>query len=234
MDSCIRKILPLFFLLCSVATSFAQEDYEADSVRYTALPKPTTSGKNKTELLPSSKKAQYFFTIQVGSLVGCNDCDRGKDFTFSAATVHGVSVGNKLRLGVGLGFDSYLNWQTLPLFGQASWDLFGSRDKNALFVQMAYGWAHPWFVRSGQYSYYTSDPFQHIEGGRMINPQIGYRIKYYDLRISFSLGYKHQNISYQVNNNIYCDPAACPPNLQWSDVSRETDRFQFNLILGLK
>jgi hypothetical protein len=214
--------------------TFSQDDFAADSVRYTPIVKPIKSIADKAEVSASAKKVNYFFNVQVGSLVGCNDCDNGKDFTFSAATVHGVSFGKKLRVGLGIGFDSYLNWQTLPLFGQASWDLIGNKNRNALFLQLAYGWAHPWFVKSSAYANYLTDPFSSVEGGRMINPQIGYRIKYYDLRIAFSVGYKYQSISYKVFNNIYCDPAACPPNIQWSDVSRDTDRFQFNLILGLK
>ncbi len=226
----IYQVSLLILLSASIIDARGQTDYDADSVKYTPIAKPIYKLKVKHKSPVDTDKIQYFFNVQFGALVGCNDCGKGKDFTSTAATVHGVSIGKKLRMGLGLGFDSYLNWQTLPLFGQASWDLIGNRNKNALFLQMSYGWAHPWFEKGSQYSYYDIDPFQSVEGGRMINPQIGYRLKYYDLRLTFSLGYKYQNISYRIPGNCpYCDLLTTG-----SDVSREMNRFQMMMSVGWK
>jgi hypothetical protein len=53
--------------------------------------------------LTVSQKFKYFFTINTGFLGG----ERMKSLTFSANTVHGVTVGNRLRIGTGIGIDSY-------------------------------------------------------------------------------------------------------------------------------
>lgn len=224
----MRAIIFTLSLALCFHFAFSQENYDADSVHYTPIPKETKA-KQKSKEVESIKGVEYFFNVQFGSLAGCNDCGNGKDFTFSTSTQHGVLIGKKLRTSVGIGFDSYLNWQTLPLFTSASWDLIGNRNKNAVFLQLSYGWSHPWFVKSSQYSYYTSDPFTDVDGGRMINPQIGYRIKYYDLRIALSLGYKYQRISYKVFGYGSC-PACDFPN--WYDVTQDMNRFQMNMVVG--
>lgn len=210
--------------------AFSQDNYEADSIRYTQIPK-STKAKSKSDAVVPSRKVEYFFNVQFGSLVGCNDCEQGKDFTFSTATQHGVLIGKKLRTSLGIGFDSYLNWQTLPLYASASWDLIGNRNANSVYVQLNYGWAHPWFVRTGQYAYYTSDPFTSVDGGRMINPQIGYRIKYYDLRIALSLGYKYQQINYKGFGYNGCAACDFPQSF---DITQDINRFQMNMVLGWK
>ena len=139
--------------------------------------------------MPSGKKLEYFFNVQSGALIGCGDCSFKQDVSFSAATVHGVTIGKKLRLGAGIGFDAYQRWQTMPLFGSVSWDLFGSKNKNALFVQFNYGWARPSASRSTLYYY------QDVNGGRMVSTQVGYRIKYHDLKISLGIGSKYQRVT---------------------------------------
>jgi hypothetical protein len=178
---------------------------------------------------------EYFFYVQTGMLVGCNDCGKTKDYTFTVATVHGVTIGKKLRAGAGLGFDTYENWQTLPLFGIVSWDLIGNKTKNALFVQMAYGWAHPWFVRDGFYASYASDPFSGVSGGKMINPQIGYRLKYYNLKISMVVGYKFQQITYRKPNYYYPNCPMCDlPQLSFDEITQDMNRVQLLISVGWK
>jgi len=223
-------LLALLLVTMNVLIGFSQQ-YKSDSVYYTPISKPKHK-ENKSED-DSLKLVEYFFNIQNGVLVGCNDCSQGKEFTFSAATVQGVTIGKKLRAGVGLGFDSYQNWQTLPLFGLVSWDLIGSKTKSALFVQMNYGWAHPWFVHDGAYSNYISDPFSNVKGGRMINPQIGYRMKYYNLRLSLAVGYKFQRIFYDSKQYIcpYCDFA---PTTSTSEITQNMNRVQLMMSMGWK
>jgi len=224
-------LLPLLILTISVSTVFSQQ-YDSDSVYYTPVAKPKSKLKEKEKL---SRSIEYIFNIQTGALVGCNDCDKGKEFTFSVTTVQGVTIGKKLRTGIGIGFDSYQNWQTLPLYGMASWDLIGYKTKNALFVQMNYGWAHSWFVRDGFYSNYSSDPFTSVEGGRMINPQIGYRISYYDLKLSIIAGYKFQRITYKKPG--YYNPN-CPTcdftQLSVNEITQDMNRVQLMMSVGWK
>ena len=229
----MRKIILLVGPgLVFVFSGYAQSN--SDSVYYSPIAKPIAKQKIKNEKAgESTRSIEYFFNVQSGVLVGCNDCGKGKEFTFSAATVNGITIGKKFRTGVGLGFDSYQNWQTLPLFGMASWDLIGSKNKNALFVQIAYGWAHPWFVRDGFYSNYTSDPFSIVKGGKMVNPQIGYRIKYYNLRLSMTVGYKFQRIFYKQPNYFYC-PTCDFPQLSFDEVTHDMNRVQLVMSVGWK
>lgn len=191
----------------------------------------------RLESAPASKYVGYFFAVQAGTLIGCNSCDQGKDVTFSGSTIHGVTVGKKFRAGLGLGIDSYQNWQTLPVFFMASWDVIGNKNKNALFIQLAYGGAHPWFVRNGAYGNYMYDPYSKISGGRMINPQLGYRIKYHDLKLSFVVGYKFQRIFYSSNYYQYmgclaCDLYTLPANK--NDITQDMTRVQLSMSVGWK
>jgi len=222
-------LLSWLILVISVSTSFSQE-YDSDSIYYTLIAK----SKHKWKEADSSKSIEFFFNIQSGALIGCNDCDKGKEFTFSTATVQGVTIGNKFRAGMGIGFDSYQNWQTLPLYGMVSWDLIGNKTKNALFVQMNYGWAHPWFVRDGFYSNYSSDPFSNVNGGRMLNPQIGYRISYYNLKLSLVAGYKFQSINYNKPSYYYCPACDFFPQQSFDEVTQDMNRVQLMMSVGWK
>lgn len=227
-----NHLTALFFCFALVANA---QNYDADSVLYTPIPK---NGARKIKLIEEEKDIKpigYFFNVQVGSLIGCNDCGKGRDVTFSATTVQGVTLGRKLRVGAGVGFDSYANWQTLPVFGSISWDVIGNKNKNAVFLQLSYGWAHPWFVRKDLYTYYASDPFGGVAGGRMINPSIGYRLKYHDLKVSIGIGYKYQRIFYKSDPYSGCPGCyvyhAPTENL---DITQEINRLQMMMSVGWK
>jgi len=228
-----RKVFLLGWLIFSISAStvFSQEN-DSDSVYHIPIAK-TKIMLNENER--PSKFIEYFFNIQTGALVGCNDCGKGKEFTFSVATAQGMTIGNKFRAGIGIGFDSYQNWQTLPIYGTVSWDLIGNKTKNALFIQMNYGWAHPWFVLDGFYSNYSYDPFSTVNGGRMLNPQIGYRISYYNLKLSLIAGYKFQRIIYKNPRYFYPNCPACDfPQQSFDEVTQDMNRVQLMMSVGWK
>ena len=112
-----------------------------------------------------------------------------REVSLSVATVHGITIGRNLRIGAGLGFDTYQNWQTIPMFGSISWDLIGNKNKNALFLQFNYGWSKVMPSLS------TLSYYQQVDGGRMVSTQVGYRIRYHDLKITFGIGSKYQRVS---------------------------------------
>jgi len=177
-----KAVAGLFLTLLAIGGR--AQDFDADSVHYTPIPKQSKRPvKDSTE-----RKLSYFFNVQTGALIGCGECGFGQDVSFSAATVHGVTLGKKLRLGAGIGFDAFQQWHAVPLFGSVSWDLFGDKNSNALFLQFNYGWARS---AASRYLYY----YQDNHGGRMITTQVGYRIKYHDLKISLGVGTKHQRIT---------------------------------------
>ncbi len=181
------------FLSCFVIIPAIAQNFDADSIYYSTISKVTSKKSGKLswleDELPTDKSVSYFFNVQTGALIGCGDCSFKQDVSYSASTVHGVTFGKKLRLGAGIGFDTYQYWQTMPIFGSVSWDLFGNKNKNALYLQFNYGWAKPWASRSNLFYY------QDVNGGRMVSTQVGYRIKYHDLKISLGIGSKYQRVS---------------------------------------
>jgi len=182
--------------LMLIAQAIHAQNFDADSVYYTPIPKTVESVSKETsprmifrDTVQNDKLIQYFFNVQAGPMIGCKECEKGKEVTFTSSTVHGITVGKKLRTGLGVGFDSYYSWQTLPLFGSASWDVIGTRNTQALFVQFNYGWSKPWRKQTAWENTPTG-----VDGGRMISTQIGYRIKYHDMRISLAAGSKFQRV----------------------------------------
>lgn len=152
------------------------------------------------------KKAAYFFYIQSGMLLGkypsgCTDCNPVKEATFSAATIHGVKIGKRLRVGGGLGFDAYSGWNVVPIFANASWDLFSRKD--AFFLQLNYGTS----LKSWKQVPYEEYGLQSSQGRVMINPAVGYRIRYHDASMALLVGYKLQMMtSYYEYPTYYWHP----------------------------
>ncbi len=193
----MRLTIGIFMLVALGGTSWAQ-NFDSDSVYYSPIPK-TSPKKKQAEGLNSVRLISYFFNIQSGVLIGCKNCNFKNEVTSTVATTHGITIGNKLRVGAGIGFDTYANWQTRPVFGSVSWDLFGSRNKNAFFLQFNYGWSNPTANRS------TFNGYQKIDGGRMVSTLAGFRIRYHDLKIAIGIGSKYQLIkaSYQYPSYYY-------------------------------
>lgn len=186
------KLLTLMALLFAGGMATGQ-DFDADSVLYTPIPKVVETKRAPRKIfvdtVKNDRRIGYFFTVQTGPQIGCNNCDQGKEVTFSASTTHGVTIGKKLRTGLGIGFDSYFDWHTLPVFASASWDLLGTKNTHALFVQANYGWSKSW-ISDSRWNAGTTD----VGGGPMFNAQAGYRIRYHDVRISLAIGTKYQRV----------------------------------------
>jgi len=76
-----------------------------------------------------------------------------------------------------------------------------------------------------------------VSGGKMINPSIGYRIKYYNLKMSLAVGYKFQRIFYKTNYYGYycpsCNYIAFSMPAQ-SEITQDFNRLQVILIVGWK
>lgn len=219
------------------------QDFDADSVYYTPIPKvkPTEAkGKKKyfaedptlSDSTANARRIEYFFNVQLGTLIGCSDCVAGKEVTFTSSTVHGITLGKKFRVGGGVGFDSYYDWQTMPVFGSASWDIFGTKNTTALFVQLNYGWSMPW--RTEKLWEYGETG---LNGGQMVYGMAGLRLKYYDLRISFTLGGKYQSVStYFETPSFYYDPNGnlVPGKPSRTTIEETMRRFAVAVTIGWK
>ncbi len=134
-------------------------------------------------------KIEYYFQFQSGALVGCSICFTGKEISFSGSTTHGIKIGKRLRVGAGVGIDSYFNWNTTPVFGSVSWDFPGKR--NALFFQFTYGGALSAWPTQKRFEY----GHQKTKAGEGYGFGVGYRMRYEKMQISFGLGSKSQLIT---------------------------------------
>lgn len=196
--------MKLIFLMIGVlivgTTAFAQSERQ-DSLR--------------------KRKIEYYFQVQSGSLIGCNSCSDGKQINFSGSTTHGIKIGRKLRVGAGVGLDSYFDWNTMPVFGSVSWDLIGK--KNALYVEFNYGGA----LASWRPIEYQEYGLQKTDAGKMYSYGLGYRIKYEKMHISIGVGRKTQLVtSYYEYPTYYWNNR----NYILGDPSRKTVKNEMNRL----
>jgi hypothetical protein len=136
-----------------------------------------------------SKKIIYFNNFLAGGLVG--ESEQGTGFTFS--TIHGIRR-KHLAFGVGVGFDSYLDWKTLPLFGSISFD-FGKVKENAFFIQFNAGYSNAWRIAKQE----DWEPKYNVYGGATVSSIIGYRIKTNRFSLYISAGHKFQRVDFSYN-----------------------------------
>lgn len=139
--------------------------------------------------LNNTRKISYFFSLQTASMIGCNDCGKGKEITFSGAITQGIRI-KRFGLGIGLGHDSYRDWNTAPVFLSASWDVF--KEKNTLVLKVDYGTSlKTWRYYPYEYPEYG---YKETTGGATFNPSMGYRVHSGKIHVTFSIGYKTQTI----------------------------------------
>jgi len=220
----MKKTIFLFaIVMCVVMPLRAQENFDRDSIYYTPIAKPISSADN------TGKRFGYFFSLSSSVLIGCTDCNFNKEITFSATAIQGATIGKKLRVGVGVGYDAYYFWQSTPFSGVVSWDVIGNKDKNALFVQVSYGWSKVWSKGYEEYG------LKKIEGGGTATTQIGYRIRYHDVKIALSIGTKFQEVttSYEYPTYYYLYTwQAIQGASSTKTVEEKLNRLQLSLTVG--
>lgn len=170
-------------------------DFDSDSIYYTPIARtpPATVERNVSVFRDTTRKNDlvgYYFDVGMGMQVGCRDCATGTEFTFATSTTHGITLGRKTRVGLGVGLNTYVGWRTLPMFGSVSYDLAGTKNTHALFVQGHYGWSFAW-----RETLPYEVPPKEVQGGVMWAALVGYRVRYHNLRISISTGFRQQIVS---------------------------------------
>lgn len=146
------------------------------------------------------------------------DQPTGKSVSYTADLVQGVKL-KRLRIGLGIGFDSFARWQTMPLFGQVSYDVLGK--KNVIYVQGSYGFAYARKLKE-EWEAPSSDT-----GGAMLKAMLGYRINVENVRLNFAIGYRFQNV------NSSSDIWTFAPGDYTIQTREDINRLVFTMGLGL-
>lgn len=191
----------LIIILLALGGKISAQNFDADSIYYTPISKSSPVAKRQYKVFNDTvyrvRPVVYYFDISIGTVVGCADCPKRPEFTFATSTTHGVTLGRKARAGLGAGFDTYVGWQTMPLFASLSYDLLGTRNTHAVFVQLQYGWALAWYNVPE-----FGPPPADTNGGAVFATMLGYRVRYHNLHIAFSAGFRQQttSITYESEN----------------------------------
>lgn len=188
----LRAILLIFTATTSFINIATAQSYDSDSIYYTPINRTSPPALERSvgvfqDTTQKHDLTSYYFDVSMGVLAGCSDCISGTEFTFATSTTHGITLGRKTRIGAGVGFNTYVGWQSLPLFGSVSYDVLGTKNTHALFVRGQYGWSHVWHHRLP-----NEMPAKDVQGGVMFGAFIGYRVRYHNLRISISGGFQQQ------------------------------------------
>jgi hypothetical protein len=160
----------------------------------------------------------YFYTVHAGGLF-----EKDKAPSLSVSTIHGMRH-KRLAAGLGIGYDAYTEWRSMPVFASLSYDLSGSRNQNALFIQLNTGFSKAWIPEAdgGEFNF-------HEKGGTMVHPLVGYRIRTEKFRLYFSAGYKFQNLKYEQSTNWWTWGSASSRSM----VNRKVERLSIQIGFGL-
>jgi hypothetical protein len=133
----------------------------------------------------SALKPGYFFSLHAGGLVG-----KKEDGTFfTSSLIQGLRF-NRLAIGLGIGYDAYVDWRVMPVFINANYD-FSRYRGNSFFVQLNGGVAKAWTPILSDVEIVYNEA-----ANININPLLGYRIVGDKFNLYLSAGYKFQMLEY--------------------------------------
>jgi hypothetical protein len=160
----------------------------------------------------------YFLSVHSGGLFG----KKGNSSSLSTSAIQGIRY-DRLALGVGVGYDAYMEWRTLPVFVSVGYDLF-SRRAGAYFLQMNTGYSRAWNPLANENQFTYSE-----EGGFFVHPVLGYRSQHDKFSLYFTAGYKFQDLTYEQTPNwwVWGHPAGKVT------VDREVQRLSVQIGIGL-
>ncbi len=161
----MRVILSVVILLAVATTASAQKK---DTTRF---------------------KPHYYGMFLNGAQIGCTDCDLNNKVTISAYLINGVQFSKRFSTGIGVGFDSYEQWKTMPVFLHLSQKIISR--KNGLSVQLNGGYSFAWMDKLGY-----ELPNLKQQGGLMVHYALTYQYELEKVRLLFSVGMKQQTVWY--------------------------------------
>ena len=178
------------------------------------------SSRAQSDSSSVSKKITYFNNLLAGGLFG----DSGKGSGVTISTTHGVRI-NRFAIGAGIGFDSYFDWKTVPVFGSLSFD-FAKVRQHAFFLQFNGGYAEASRIERAEEEWLTE---YREYGGEMISSMLGYKINTGKFNLYILAGHKYQKAHFSYN------PLAPWSSFRAPEVSVEENmnRIVFQIGFGL-
>ena len=134
----------------------------------------------------SFSKSSWFLSIHSGALLG----NKGNGSSLSATVIQGVRY-DRFSLGVGLGYDAYNEWRTLPVFVGLGYE-FIKRGERSFFFQINTGYSKAWNPSSPLEQFFYSS-----EDGFFYHPFLGYSLKQEKITLYVTAGYKFQRLNYR-------------------------------------
>jgi hypothetical protein len=160
----------------------------------------------------------YFNSLLTGALIGNNEPG-----SLTASTTHGIRY-KAITFGGGVGYDSYRDWRTIPLFASLSWDFLRVKKQNAFFIQCIAGYG-----KAKHFGRQTDLTNYEVHKATTGLAALGYRIVANRWTLYILTGYKIQHINYTTTARWW--PFDVPP-IQ-SKVEQKMERFTLQLGFGL-
>lgn len=156
----MRYVVALLIVLSSVAAM--AQDTDSTKVKVTVKAKPV----------------RYAFTLN-SNVLFCGSCLAESSLVALPTTIHGIKWRN-WRVGAGVGYTSYGPVRAMPYFGSVTFNLFGKKKQNGLFLELNYGGAHAWLgpgIRNGEW-------VESVRASNFAQLSAGYAFHYHGLRLA--------------------------------------------------
>jgi hypothetical protein len=155
-----------------------------------------------------TRNVTYFNSILAGALIG----EREKGTSASFTMEHGIRY-RQWSVSGGCGYDAYSDWSLMPLFGSVVFDF--ARVKNSIFFVQGYA----------GHSVVLDSEHADSDGGLMLHPAVGYRLRAGRCNVYLVAGYKFQRVHFGLPW-IYGPPGD-------ASVKQETERVSLQIGFGL-
>lgn len=166
----------------------------------------------------STDRPGYFMSVHAGALVGVY----GIGSTYTASYIQGIRY-KRVAAGLGVGYDGYAAWRTVPWFLSLSYDALRV-GAQSVFVRADGGYSYVSNSQTGNREGYYDE-----KGGLFFHPMVGVRTAAGKLRIYLSAGYKIQRLSYAEDYRWGWYTAGMRKT-----VNREMQRFSIQLGFGFQ
>ena len=170
----------------------------------------------------------WFLTIHSGALFGKKDYPTSTITSFfdigrTASVMQGIHY-KRFGLGVGIGYDVYSEWRTMPIFAGALYD-FSKRANHSFYVQVNSGYSKAWTTVPDETQLNNRGA-----GGSFHYCFLGYRVQHGEMTFHFAAGYKFQRLTY-----IHSPPSwiSLYPSYR-TTVQHDVRRLSIELGIGLR